>query len=66
MSEAAPNNFVSRAQCSALLRNAKHCRMAQQCAAEPGPSQSPFYRAVPVLRSGVNNAAARPGHDTIR
>ena len=42
---------VSRTQCS-----------AKRCSAEPGPSQRPESDTVPALRSGMKNAAARPGH----
>jgi hypothetical protein len=30
------------------------------CAAEPGPYQAPVFGTVPVLRSGMKNAAPRP------
>src|SRR5258707_2065172 len=32
------------------------------CAAEPGPYQAPVFGTVPALRSGMKNAAPRPGH----
>src|SRR4051812_8387689 len=35
-----------------------------RCAAEPGPSRTPAFGTVPALRSGMKNAAARPGHET--
>src|SRR4051794_3001551 len=44
--------FVSRA-----LRSAK------RCAAEPGSLRTPYLCAVPALRSGMKNAAPRPGHE---
>ena len=35
---------------------------AKRCAAEPGPSRTPAFGTVPALRSGMKNAAPRPGH----
>src|ERR1700709_1986949 len=32
------------------------------CAAEPGPYQAPAF-GTPALRSGMKNAAPRPGHE---
>src|ERR1700754_1812672 len=32
------------------------------CAAEPGPYRTPVLGKVPALRSGMKNAAPRPGH----
>jgi hypothetical protein len=49
------NYFVPRTQRSAQL-------FAERCAAEPGPSRTPVLGTVPVLRSGMKNAASRPGH----
>src|SRR6185295_6419255 len=34
---------------------------SSRCSAEPGPYQTPVSVAVPVLRSGMKNAASRPG-----
>jgi hypothetical protein len=34
------------------------------CAAEPGPLRRAAPVTVPVLRSGMKNAAPRPGHGT--
>src|SRR5258707_10934788 len=34
------------------------------CAAEPGPYQAPAFVTVPALRSGMKNAAPRPGHES--
>jgi hypothetical protein len=38
--------------------------LAAWCAAEPGPYQAPAFVTVPALRSGMKNAAPRPGHDS--
>jgi hypothetical protein len=35
---------------------------AAWCAAEPGPLRSTAFVTIPVLRSGMKNAAPRPGH----
>jgi hypothetical protein len=37
---------------------------AERCAAEPGPYQAPVFATVTALRSGMKNAAPRPGHET--
>jgi hypothetical protein len=37
--------------------------LAAGCAAEPGPYQSVVFVTVPALRSGMKNAAPRPGHE---
>jgi hypothetical protein len=47
--------LVPRTQRSAPL-------FAAWCAAEPGPLQSAAFGTVPALRSGMKNAAPRPGH----
>src|SRR5207237_5297369 len=44
-----------RARCSAEL-------FAKRCFAEPGPHRTPAPVTVPALRSGMKNAAPRPGH----
>src|SRR5258707_7473118 len=36
--------------------------LLQRCFAEPGPYQAPAFVTVPALRSGMKNAAPRPGH----
>ncbi len=41
---------------------AQRVALAQRCAAEPGPYRAPVFGTVPVLRSGMKNAASRPGH----
>jgi hypothetical protein len=46
---------VPRTQRSAQL-------FAERCAAEPGPRLRDSKTGVPVLRSGMKNAASRPGH----
>src|SRR5882672_10147400 len=38
--------------------------LAKRCAAEPGPLRGSVFVTVPALRSGMKNAAPRPGHDT--
>ena len=43
-------------------RSAARRLFAAWCAAEPGPYQAPVSGTVPVLRSGMKNAASRPGH----
>src|ERR1700709_601523 len=42
---------------------AQRVALAKRCAAEPGPYQAPVFGAVPALRSGMKNAAPRPGHE---
>src|SRR4051794_24906626 len=41
---------------------ARRAALAERCAAEPGPQQTPVLGTVPALRSGMKNAAPRPGH----
>jgi hypothetical protein len=43
-------------------RSAARRAFAAWCAAEPGPFQTPVLGTVPALRSGMKNAAPRPGH----
>src|ERR1700709_419272 len=38
--------------------------LARRAAAEPGPYQAPAFGTVPALRSGMKNAAPRPGHES--
>ena len=47
-------------------RSAARRLFAAWCAAEPGPSRTPVLGTVPALRSGMKNAAPRPGHETYR
>jgi hypothetical protein len=54
----AENMLVPRTQRSAPFFTA-------WCAAEPGPLRTPVLGTVPVLRSGMKNAASRPGHGFI-
>src|SRR3954469_15011289 len=42
---------------------AQRVALAKRCAAEPGPSRTLALGTVPALRSGMKNAAPRPGHD---
>jgi hypothetical protein len=44
-----------------MLRSAP--LFAAWCAAEPGSYQTPASVTVPALRSGMKNAAPRPGHE---
>uniref|UniRef100_Q07I82 Uncharacterized protein n=1 Tax=Rhodopseudomonas palustris (strain BisA53) TaxID=316055 RepID=Q07I82_RHOP5 len=39
--------------------------LAAWCAADPGPLRNAASAKVPVLRSGMKNAAPRPGHREI-
>ena len=41
---------------------AQRAALAEQCAAEPGPQRNTVPGTVPALRSGMKNAAPRPGH----
>src|SRR3954463_1534308 len=45
-----------------LLRVPSSGTHALCLSAEPGPYQAPAFVTVPALRSGMKNAAARPGH----
>src|SRR5260221_3864445 len=38
---------------------------AAWCAAKPGPYQTPALGTVPALRSGMKDAAPRPGHEPV-
>src|SRR4051794_12687772 len=42
---------------------AQRVALAERCAAEPGPPRTPASGTVPALRSGMKNAAPRPGHE---
>jgi hypothetical protein len=42
---------------------AQRVALAKRCAAEPGPHKAPAFGTVPALRSGMKNAASRPGHN---
>src|ERR1700754_4903304 len=41
---------------------AQRVALAERCAAEPGPYRTPSFDTVPAQRSGMENAATRPGH----
>src|SRR4051794_6883718 len=49
-------------ECSRAPDAAQRVALAKWCAAEPGPYQAPVFGTVPALRSGMKNAAPRPGH----
>jgi hypothetical protein len=44
---------------------AQRVALAERCAAEPGPYRTPVFGTVPALRSGMKNAAPRPGHEPL-
>jgi hypothetical protein len=52
---------------NASLRTVSRTRCNTQCCfAEPGSHQTTASLAVPVLRSGVKNAAPRPEHNYLK
>src|SRR5882724_11151848 len=60
----APDAAQRHKRVYARLRRAM--ALAERCAAEPGPLRTPVLGTVPALRSGMKDAAPRPGHESPR
>jgi hypothetical protein len=53
---------VPRTQRNAISAFTRVFDALWRCAAEPGPYQAPVFGTIPALRSGMKNAAPRPGN----